>query len=124
MKVGITGLVIPGEWSFDEILSNITADGYSAFELAQRDKGYLTFDSAEAELRDLAAKAADAGVELVSMCPGFRGRPKALRVYARAGCEGKAETATAYVMLSPASPGRRRTGSAVAGRASGQCNMT
>lgn len=76
MKVGISGLVIPGEWSFDEILTRITADGYSAFELAQRDEGYLTFDSTEAELRDLAAKAADAGVELVSMCPGFRGRPK------------------------------------------------
>ena len=76
MKVGITGLVIPQEWSFQETLKNIKADGYSALELALRDEGYFSLQSSERELNDIASQAADAGVELVSVCPAIGSRPR------------------------------------------------
>ena len=76
MKVGITGLVIPREWSFEETLKKIKADGYEAFELALRDEGYCSLAASEKELKKLPKMAADAGIELVSMCPAVRNRPK------------------------------------------------
>jgi len=76
MKVGITGLCIPREWSFDETLKRIKADGYEAFELALRDEGYCSLGASKADLKKVAKQAADAGVELVSMCPAFGKRPK------------------------------------------------
>ena len=76
MKVGITGLVTPQEWSFEETLANIKSDGYEAFELALRDEGWCSLAADEADLKELPKKAADAGIELVSMCPGVRNRPK------------------------------------------------
>lgn len=78
MKVGITGLVIPKEWSFAETLDSISAAGYEAFELALRDTGYFSLETPENELRGLTETALAAGVELVSMCPAVRSRPKDL----------------------------------------------
>jgi len=76
VKVGISELVIPSEWSFEEVLKRIRTDGYAALELALRDSGHFSLESGKAELQALAKKAADGGVELVSICPAFRGRPK------------------------------------------------
>jgi len=102
VKVGITGLVIPQEWSFDEVLRNIRADGYEALELALRTTGYFSFDSSEAELKELASKAADAGVELVSICPAFRDRPKDFMTNDAAVREASVETITDCMKLANA----------------------
>lgn len=80
MKIGITGLVVPGEWSFAETLENIKKDSYTAFELALRDEGYFSLESSDAELIDIRQQADDAGVELVSFCPAISSRPKDLMV--------------------------------------------
>lgn len=69
MKVGITGLVTPREWGFEETLRNIKTMGYDAFEPIITDEGEITVDTPEADLRALAAKAKEIGIELVSVCP-------------------------------------------------------
>ena len=76
MKVGITELVIPSKWSFDEVLRNIKANGYEALEFALRDQGYFSLAAGKAQLKELPKKAGDAGIKLVSICPAFGGRPK------------------------------------------------
>jgi len=78
MKVGITALCIPQDWSLDQTLCAIKADGYEALELALRDEGWFTLDTPRRELKDIASRAADAGVELVSVCPALRNRPRDL----------------------------------------------
>lgn len=78
MKVGVTGLVLPQEWSFEETLATIKAAGYDSFELALRDTGYFSLESTDSELRAIAAQARSAGIDLVSMCPAIRSRPKDL----------------------------------------------
>ena len=78
MKVGVTGLVTPAEWSLDETLTQIRNTGYEAFELALRDEGWFSLNSTDAELETVATKATAAGVELVSICPSFGSRPKDL----------------------------------------------
>ena len=94
MKIGITALCIPRQWSLDETLKAIKADGYSALELALRDDGWFTLDTPEAELKDIAAKAADAGVELVSVCPAIGNRPKDLMTNDQQAREAGIETIT------------------------------
>ncbi len=69
MKVGISGLVTPREWSFEETLTKIKAAGYEAFEAIITDDGPVTVDTPDAELQALAAKASEMGIELVSVCP-------------------------------------------------------
>jgi len=76
MKVGITGLCIPADWSFEQTLKTIKADGYEAYELALRDEGYCSLAASEADLKKLPKMAADEGIELVSMCPAVRNRQK------------------------------------------------
>ncbi len=78
MNIGVTGLVIPKEWSFAQTLESITAAGYDSFELALRDSGYFSLESTDSELRALAGQAKSAGVSLVSICPSIRTRPKDL----------------------------------------------
>jgi len=75
MKVGVTALMLPREWSFKEMLENVTADGYDALELILHEDGWFSLQSSERELKDLARQAQDAGVELVSVCPVTCGLP-------------------------------------------------
>jgi hexulose-6-phosphate isomerase len=75
MKVGVTALMLPREWSFKEMLKNVTADGYDALELILHEDGWFSLQSSERELKDLARQAQDAGVELVSVCPVTCGLP-------------------------------------------------
>jgi len=76
MKVGLSCIITPREWSFDEILSNAAQAGYEAVELVITDEGEITLDTPAAELGKLAARAADAGIELSSICPSFRNSVK------------------------------------------------
>ena len=78
MKVGLSCIITPREWSFDELLEKSSAAGYEALELVMTDEGEITLDTSAAELERLAARAADAGIELSSICPSFRNSPKDL----------------------------------------------
>jgi hexulose-6-phosphate isomerase len=69
MKVGITALVTPRDWTFEETLENIKAAGYESFEIAVRDDGPITLETAQADLRAMAQRAADVGITLESSCP-------------------------------------------------------
>ncbi|NSW55897.1 MAG: sugar phosphate isomerase/epimerase [Armatimonadetes bacterium] len=78
MKIGLSCIITPREWSFDETLSNAKAAGYEALELVITDEGEITLDTPASELERLSSRAKDAGIELTSVCPGFRNRPKDL----------------------------------------------
>ncbi len=67
MKVGITCIVTPVEWSFDELLGNCSRLGYEAVELVIRDEGPLTLDTEASRLTALASQAQAAGIELASV---------------------------------------------------------
>jgi L-ribulose-5-phosphate 3-epimerase len=72
MKVGLTCLIVPREWSFDETLVNVKAAGYDAIEPIITDEGEITLDTPASQLEKLAARAKDAGVYLASVCPAYR----------------------------------------------------
>ena len=78
MKVGITGLITPAEWSFDELLTNVKSAGYDVLEMALRDEGYFSLDADESDLNQLPKRAQDAGLELVSVVPSVAQRPRDL----------------------------------------------
>lgn len=78
MKVGLSCIITPREWTFDELLDKSKAAGYEALELVITDEGEITLDTPASELQRLAARAADAGLELASICPSFRNAPKDL----------------------------------------------
>jgi hexulose-6-phosphate isomerase len=69
MKVGITQLVLPAEWSFAEALDKIKSFGYEAFEPVIRDDGEVTPDTPTGELAKLARLAKAKGIALVSTLP-------------------------------------------------------
>lgn len=76
MNVGISCLITPAEWSFDELLRNTKDAGYESLELVIRDEGEITLDTPASELEKLAARAKDAGMILASVCPGYRQAPR------------------------------------------------
>ena len=67
MKVGISCIITPPEWSFTEVLQQCAALGYEAVELVIRDTGELTLDTEPAQLARMAEEAQTAGVELASV---------------------------------------------------------
>ena len=67
MKVGISCIITPSEWSFAEMLKKCPELGYAAVELVIRDAGELTLDTEPAQLARMAAEAQAAGVELASV---------------------------------------------------------
>lgn len=71
MKVGVSALVLPSEWSFSETLEKIRSLGYEALEPVIRDQGEITPDTSDDDLRKLADLAREAGIELVSTCPAI-----------------------------------------------------
>ena len=71
MKVGLSCIITPREWTFDELLEKSKAAGYEALELVITDEGEITLDTPASELQKLAGRAADAGLELSSICPAF-----------------------------------------------------
>jgi L-ribulose-5-phosphate 3-epimerase len=76
MKVGLSGIITPREWSFAETVQQAKATGYEALEAVITDVGDLTLDTPEADVAKLAGIAADEGIELVSVCPTIREAPK------------------------------------------------
>jgi hexulose-6-phosphate isomerase len=71
MQVGLSCLVIPGDWKLTDILSKTKAAGYEALELVLRDEGEITLSTPDATLGSLAAQAKDAGMYLASVCPSL-----------------------------------------------------
>jgi L-ribulose-5-phosphate 3-epimerase len=67
MKVGISAIITPQEWSFTELLDQCRRLGYEAVELVIRNTGELTPDTPCARLGEMAREAAAAGVELSSV---------------------------------------------------------
>ncbi|MDH7570146.1 MAG: hypothetical protein QHJ73_11240, partial [Armatimonadota bacterium] len=76
MNVGLSCIITPKEWSYDETLKNAKAAGYESLELVIRDEWDITLKTPDAELARLARRAADAGLKLESICPSFRNAPK------------------------------------------------
>lgn len=76
MKVGLSTLITPADWSFDETLRQAADAGYEAVELCLREEGDITLQTPEAELAAMAARAKDQGIELSSVCAQVRNMPK------------------------------------------------
>jgi L-ribulose-5-phosphate 3-epimerase len=76
MNVGISCLITPAEWSFDELLQNTKSAGYESLELVIRDQGEITLDTPASELEKLTARAKDAGMILASVCPSYSKVPR------------------------------------------------
>ena len=74
MKVGLSQLIVPREWSLAEVVRNAKAAGYEAIEVRPADGSEITLDTPDAELEALARMAAGEGIEIVSSC-GSGGRP-------------------------------------------------
>jgi len=77
MKVGLSALVTPKEWSFAELVGQARAAGYEALEVVPREGSELTLDTPEAALAALSKVARDAGIEIASLC-GSGGKPSNL----------------------------------------------
>ncbi len=67
MKVGISCIITPPEWTFAELLENCASMGYEAVELSIRAEGYLTLDTKPAELTEMVNQAQAADIELASV---------------------------------------------------------
>lgn len=92
MKVGLSTIITPPEWSVDEIISQALKTGYEAVELCIRDQGDLTYDTSADALADMASRARAAGVEIASVCPSIRNRPRDLMTNDRQIWEQSLET--------------------------------
>ena len=78
MKIGLSCIITPRDWSFDQIIENSKNAGYEALELVIADGSEVALDTPASELEKLAARAADAGMELTSVCPSGVSAPKDL----------------------------------------------
>lgn len=76
MNVGISCLVTPRDWSYEQTLQNTKAAGYESLELIIRDEGEITLDTPDSELAALARRAGEVGMQIASVCPAFRNAPK------------------------------------------------
>ncbi len=71
MQVGISGLILPREWTLAELVQQVKAAGYEAVELVLRDEGEISLETDEQQLRKLADYAREEGLYLASVCPGL-----------------------------------------------------
>jgi len=69
MKVGISCLVLPADWSLAQMVGEAKKAGYEAMELVVREHGELSLDSNEQQLASLASMLRDEGMYLSSVCP-------------------------------------------------------
>ena len=74
MKVGLSQIITPKEWSFAELVQQASAAGYECIEVTPREGSEITLDTPDGELEALARHAADEGIEIVSSC-GAGGKP-------------------------------------------------
>jgi hexulose-6-phosphate isomerase len=92
MKVGLSAIITPADWSFDQLLEEAVAAGYEALEVCLASEGELSLQTPEAELAALAGRARDAGIELSSVCAQARGNPKDIMTNDRQVWEQSLET--------------------------------
>ncbi len=71
MKIGITQIVTGG-MSLDDLLSLCKKAGYEAVELSFREGAELDINMSDSDIRDVAKKCADAGVEIASIIGGYK----------------------------------------------------
>ncbi|MBM3956811.1 MAG: hypothetical protein FJ313_02020, partial [Gemmatimonadetes bacterium] len=69
MKVGISCIITPRDWTWRETFEKATAAGYEAIELVLRDNSELDWDTPADDIRAIRQMAADFGLELDSLCP-------------------------------------------------------
>lgn len=74
MKVGLSAIITPKDWSFAELVRQARATGYECIEVVPREGSELTLDTGEAGLQRLVRVAADEGIGITSLC-GSGGRP-------------------------------------------------
>ena len=101
MKVGLSALVTPGEWSFAELVRQAKATGYEAIEVVPRQGSELTLDTPEEALAGLARVAADGGIEITSLC-GSGGKPSNLMTSSEAERHAGIETTKAMLRTAKA----------------------
>jgi len=76
MKVGISGIITPSEWSFEETMQNIKAAGYESFELCFReDRDTAIGTMTDARIAEMLKIAEDNGIELSSTVGSGEPRP-------------------------------------------------
>ncbi|MBM3474189.1 MAG: sugar phosphate isomerase/epimerase [Armatimonadetes bacterium] len=69
VKVGISCIITPRDWTWRETFEKATAAGYEAIELVLRDNSELDWDTPVDDIRAIRQMAADFGLELDSLCP-------------------------------------------------------
>ncbi len=69
MKIGVTQLVMPREWSLREALEATKKAGYDGLEALMCDEGPISPKASEADLAEAKAMATEVGVEIPSLCP-------------------------------------------------------
>ncbi|MBC7288495.1 MAG: sugar phosphate isomerase/epimerase, partial [Armatimonadetes bacterium] len=68
-KVGLSCIVTPREWTFDETVERAAEAGYEALELVLRDGWEISLDADERDLIAAAERARARDIDLVSVCP-------------------------------------------------------
>ncbi|HPD14050.1 MAG TPA: sugar phosphate isomerase/epimerase family protein [Planctomycetota bacterium] len=101
MKVGLSALVTPREWSFSELVGQARGAGYEALEVVPREGSELTLDTPEAALAALSNVARDAGIEITSLC-GSGGKPSNLMTSDEAERRAGIETTKAMLRTAKA----------------------
>ena len=69
MKVGISCIITPREWTWRETFEKCKAAGYEAIELVLRDNSELDWDTPVGDIRAIRQMGEDVGLELDSLCP-------------------------------------------------------
>ena len=70
MRVGISCIITPSEWTFDELLQNCQRMEYEAVELVVRNEGELTLETEPSRLAEMAEQAEAADIQLASVVLG------------------------------------------------------
>jgi hexulose-6-phosphate isomerase len=92
MKVGLSGIITPAEWSFDQLLGEAAASGYEALEVCLTSEGELSLQTSAGELAAMGARARDAGIELSSVCASVRDEPRDIMTNDRSVWEQSLDT--------------------------------
>ncbi len=71
MKIGITQIVTGG-MSLDDLLNLCKKAGYEAVELSFREGAELDINMSDSDIKNVAKKCADAGVEIASIIGGYK----------------------------------------------------
>jgi hexulose-6-phosphate isomerase len=101
MKVGLSGIITPREWSFAELVAQAKGTGYECIEVVPREGSAITLDTPDRDLERLAAHAADHGIGIVSLC-GSGGKPMNLMTDDEAERRASLETTRAMLRTAQA----------------------